>query len=403
MTYSNLLPAEFAEPRSAVLVADSLRIPTHPFPLTAVQPGQLNSAEELHALSRVLGQESVPGIDTEEQLTFVDKANPHAVHDLMLISGGDVVISNVFAHSGPFISGVMGAIAGFARSAKAQGLTPVVSWSYDPDTVDRASGQGEKRFHAHFVGRTSTEVARVHEIEKPLGELSRVRQRRIADEFSLVGGYAMADALQDEALDGLTVMPPFSTPQSKLCLQFEVDGGWDSFADQAQVVGDGLKKIDAVYHTLFRRFVAELTDGRFGQWERPVLVDNAAERVTELADGMKLSPEAAKLLGHYVANLHPSLLEPAYTGRFTQNPDSDWCTYLYPLGGPSYTTCITEVDGIVKGHIRPNMFTDLGGAGVALVDGVMTKVKKTDIPMSASEYQSRRDFQERVLTEVGVR
>ncbi|WP_241672250.1 hypothetical protein [Streptomyces sp. IB2014 016-6] len=40
-------------------------------------------------------------------------------------------------------------------------LSPVVSGSYDPNTVDRESIQSEKRFHAHLVGRTRKERADV--------------------------------------------------------------------------------------------------------------------------------------------------------------------------------------------------------------------------------------------------
>lgn len=403
MTHSNLLPREFAGPRSCVLVADSLRIPTHPFPLTDVRPGQLNSSEELHSLSHVLGQIVVPDSPNDERLVFVDKANPHAVHDLMVISGGHETVSGIYDHSDAFVYGVLGQIASFARSAKEQGHYPVVSWSYDPDTLDRASGQGEKRFHAHFVGRTSQEVEQVHAIERPLGELPLSRQRRIADEFSLVANYAIVDMLRDKKLDGLRLVQPFSTPQAKLGLQFEVEGGWDSFTDQTQALGDSMKTINAVHCRLFDRFVSVLAEGSFGRWERPRLVNEAADRAVESGREIGLSADALRLLSHYVANLHPELLEAFYVNKFAQNPDSGWCAYLYPLGGPSHSTCITEVDGVVKGHVRANMFTDLGGAGVALVDGVMTKVKKTDTPMTASEYESRKNFQHAVLANAGLR
>jgi hypothetical protein len=390
---SGLLPTEIAEKRASVLVADSLRIPAHPHPLVEVGIGQLHTQDELYARSRLLHEERVKGASRDERLAFVDKAQPHAIHDFMAISSGPNILSSPYHHSSSFMRSVLGYMYDFACMAKRNNLQPVVSWSYDPYTNDRASGQGEKRFHAHFVGRTAEEVATVHKLARPLGELSLLRQRRIADEFATVGSRALYDVLQHTSLPGITLVEPGTTPQSLLSLQFEFSDGWTGIAENPGNITRSLASIDFHYHDLFENFLRGITHGSYGHWERPVLVSNAVERSCAVSAQSNLGKEAADIISHYIQGLNTTAMSDVFIRKFQTKPNDDLTAFLYPLGGISYTTCISEINEKPMGHIRPNMFTDLGGAGVALVDGITTKVKKTEQPMSADDFASRQSFQ----------
>jgi hypothetical protein len=396
---SNLLPAAMTMERSAVLVADSLAIPRHPHPPEAVRLGQLNTRAELLTQSNVV--EDLPLGDSGERVALVDKAHPHAVRDMMMISAGDEVVSSLYDHSDSFTQGVLAHTYQFASHAKQEGMSPVIAWSYDPDTNDRASGQGEKRFHAHLMARSPDEVQRVHDIERPLGELTPLRQRRIADEFSVVAAYALYDASEHESLPGIELVEPFSTPASKLCLQFGIEGGWEGLRDNTAAVSESLTTLDRMYKHLFTTVLRATTVGEYGHWQRPVLVAEAGEKAVSAAEAMGLRPETAQLIGHYVGGLHGELVTPERSRQFASHPRSDLSTYLYPLGGVSYTTCFAEKDGEPRGHFRANMFTDLGGAGVSMVDGVMTKVTKACGTMSASEYADRQAFQDKFVNNLG--
>lgn len=390
---SKLLPEYINEARHEVLVADSLRIPTHPNPPEVVHLGQLNTREELATYSNVLEDIPLGEGGLEERIAFVDKAHPHGVHDFMGISAGETVRSSLYQHSDSFIQGLLRYMHGFASLSKERGLSPVVAWSYDPDTKDRASGQGEKRFHAHFIGRSEHEIENVHRIKQSLGNLAAVRQRRIADEFSVVVAFALYDLSRDSDFPGVQFTEPLTTPQSKLCLQFEVENGWQAFTDTPDNIATSLRTLDQRYKNLFRYMLGVTTTGEYGTWQRPSLQPDAAEKAHEIAQCLGLQTSTASLIEHYIANLHSDLLQPEYIDRYMSTPRSDWCTYLYPLGGLSYTTCLSEIDGKLMGHFRANMFTDLGGAGVSMVDGIMTKVTKACGPMTEEDYKARQRFQ----------
>lgn len=396
----SLLPQWVNEERLQLPVADSLHVPAHPAPAVEVAIGQLNTQEEIRARSHVLTEQRIEGSTRDERLAFVDKAQPHAVHDFMAISSGPDVLSNPYFHSSSFARNIVGHISDFAKFAKEKDLAPVVSWSYDPYTNDRASGQGEKRFHAHFVGRTEQEVATVHEIARPLGELALTRQRRIADEFATVGSWALYDSLQHTPLPGITLIEPGSTDLSYVGMQFSFNGGWQTMESNVEDIANSLMSIDFAYHQLFENFVRGLTRGTYGHWERPKFIADAEEYAYDIADSNRLRPETAKLIGRFISKLQPSLLNDAATARFKASPNDEMTAHIYPLGGISYTTCISEIDGTPRGHIRPNMFTDLGGAGVALVDGITTKTKKTKAPMSEAEVRKRHDFQQDFISSI---
>jgi hypothetical protein len=101
----------------------------------------------------------------------------------------------------------LGAVtACFAEHCQADGLYPVLSWSYDPATIDRESIQGEKRFHAHLVGRTQYELQRVDALTVPARAYPTRQRRRIVDEASVLGAMLAADCLAGVRLKAVEIL-----------------------------------------------------------------------------------------------------------------------------------------------------------------------------------------------------
>ena len=360
-----------------------------------VFPGQLVTSGDIRTKSFVLNEEDYG----DEVLSIVDKAQPHAVFDLMVLSAGEEQVPGLAGHSPQFITRAMQYAARFAEFAKREGFYPVVSWSYDPLTDDRPTGQGEKRFHAHFMARNEADIETIHATKSRLGDLDSKSRRRIAEESSTIGGLVLADLLADEPFDALQIVPPFETVPSALSLQTNVQGGWEGLVTDG-FVADFLK-IDQAIHTydaIVRSAVYEQTAQ--GHWRRPELKSDYALQAELLPDKMDLSsPLACHALTHYLKNMRRGLITDIENNR--DKYDVSDIIHLYPLRSVSYTTCITEIEGILRAHFRVNLFTDLGGAGVSMVGGIPVKIKKGVGIMPGSTVSQRRQLQNQYLEAMG--
>jgi hypothetical protein len=73
-------------------------------------------------------------------------------------------------------------------------------------------------------------------------------------------------------------------------------------------------------------------------------------------------------------------------------------THVYPLADLAYSVCFSEHQGQLFAHLRLNVFSDLGGAGVSLINGTIVKVRKGVGAYDQEELAARAHFQRGFLT-----
>ncbi|MEV0137914.1 MULTISPECIES: hypothetical protein [Streptomyces griseus group] len=368
-----LLPAALENRRRDILVVDSL--PAKGF------PGYVNGLRRMGTVHDVYGWTNVLAhinMSADEAYALTDKRSPHALYELMLMSAGVTARPGLHDHS-PEFGRALGVIAArFAEHCRAYELAPIVSWSYDPHTVDRESIQGEKRFHAHLVGRTLAERATVAARSVRSGQLSTVRSRRIVEEASVLGALISADVVDGDALRVLEPVPALSTHTATATAQFRLPEGWESLASP------DLPADLAYVHRKLRRMYDEImrvcTTGTAGMWRRPMVREFDPQDID-----VPLRAATRGALAHYLRGLRPELLsEPVERSRKA---------YVYPLADLAYAVTVAEQDGQVYLHLRTNVFSDLGGAGISIMDGVIVKTKKGVGDMSPAETAGRAAFQ----------
>ncbi|MFD7880753.1 hypothetical protein ACFV5G_43020 [Streptomyces sp. NPDC059766] len=317
-------------------------------------------------------------MSADEACTLTDKRSPHALYELMLMSAGTAARPGLHDHS-PEFGKALGVIAArFAEHCRAYELSPVISWSYDPRTVDRESIQGEKRFHAHLVGRTQAERAAVKARAVRAGRLSIVRSRRIVEEASVLGALISANIVDGDALRVLEPVPALSTHTATATAQFRLPQGWESLTSPDLPA-------DLVYiHRKLRRMYDEImrvcTTGTAGTWRRPMIRQFDPQEID-----VPLRAATRVALAHYLRGLRPKLL--------SERVERSRKAYVYPLADLAYAVTIAEQDGGVFLHLRTNVFSDLGGAGISIMDGVIVKTKKGVGDMSPAEIAGRAAFQ----------
>jgi hypothetical protein len=320
---------------------------------------------------------------------LLDKRQPHAQHEVMMMSAGRRVRPGLHDHSPSFTAALGAMTACFAGHCHAAGLYPVLSWSYDPATVDRESIQGEKRFHAHLVGRTGHELALVAGLTLPARAYPARQRRRTVDEACILGAMLAGDCLATVRLRTLELIEPLSTAQATACLQLRVPRGWHSFTDAALFAD--LRTLHGILREIYTAIAIACLTGAVGIWQRPV-VD--ASRVGQVR--LPLSPVSRDALAHYLTGLQPGLL--SQTEFYADPRNRQRTTDVYPLADLAYSVCFSEHCGELFAHIRLNVFSDLGGAGVSVINGTVVKIRKGVGTYSREELAARATFQRDFLT-----
>ncbi|POM25742.1 hypothetical protein BTM25_01250 [Actinomadura rubteroloni] len=383
-----LLPPALESARAAVPILDSLPAPGYATPRAPQRVRAMRSVENIYNLSGVLGH---VGTGPAEAWIATDKTFPHALYEVMVMSAGTGVRPGLHDHSEAYAAsvGAMGAV--FAEHCANWELSPVISWSYDPATVDRESIQGEKRLHTHFIGRTAEEVDMVRARSTPVGQSAPGRQRRIVEEASVLAGVLVADCLDPSTLKALEPVAPLSSAASTATIQLRMRDGWDSLADPG--LAEDLTRIHAVLRTIYDRIGAACLTGETGPWRRPALDPVGVERVD-----LPLSDRSREALGHYLGGMRPQLLTDVEALRNPSNRDRT--THIYPLADLAYSVCLSAHQGQVYTHVRVNVFSDLGGAGMSVLDGTVVKTRKGERTMTPEDEAHRLDFQRGYLDRV---
>lgn len=366
----SLLPQHLEDRRKDARVFESLPAKGHP----GYSPRlgrRLRTVSDLYDRTTVLGHIA---ISPDEAYAITDKSAPHALYDMMIISAGTTARPGLHDHSPHFGKGFGVMAHSFAAHCHASDLTPVVSWSYDPHTLDRQTIQSEKRFHAHLVGRTPAERATVTAHAISARQLSTTKARQIVEEASVLGSLLGADCIDPEALRVLAPVPALSTPTATVTAQFLLPGGWESLT--APGLHDDLSYIHRKLRRTYNEIIRACTTGTTGLWERPLI-----RQFTEDDINLPLRPDTRATLAHYLRALRPEILA-RHRG-----------THFYPLADLAYAVTIAEQDGQVYLHLRTNLFSDLGGAGISILDGIIVTTKKGAGMLRTDEIAARNTFQ----------
>lgn len=381
-----LLPARLEAARCAVPVADPLTVKGRPGRSPRARPRELAEASLIWQRTGVLAH---VGVGPDESYMLIDKQHPHAQHEIMVMSAGTRLRPGLHEHS-PAFTAALGAMAAcFAGHCATAALYPVLSWSYDPATTDRESIQSEKRFHAHLIGRTGRELALAARHAIPAGGYPARQRRRTVDEACVLGAMLAGDCLATVRLHVLELIEPLSTPQSTACLQLRVPRGWQAFTDPALFAD--LRTLHRILRRIYDATARACLTGTSGVWQRPILDASRADQVR-----LPLSRASRDALEHYLAALRPGLL--ASTGFYADARNRHRATHVYPLADLAYSVCFSEHQGQLFAHLRLNVFSDLGGAGVSLINGTIVKVRKGVGAYDEEELAARTHFQRGFLT-----
>jgi hypothetical protein len=381
-----LLPPGLEAARCAVPVADPLTVKGRPGCSPRARPRELTKAGLIWRRTGVLAH---VGAGPDESYMLIDKRYPHAECEIMVMSAGARLRPGLHDHSPAFTAALGAMTACFAGHCAAAGLYPVVSWSYDPATIDRESIQSEKRFHAHLVGRTGHELARAAGLAVPAGSYPAGQRRRTVDEACVLGAMLAADCLASTRLHALELIEPLSTPQATASLQLRVPRGWSSFTDPALFAD--LRILHRILRRIYDATARACMTGAAGKWQRPALDASQAGQVR-----LPLSRASRDALAHYLAGLQPGLL--ADTAFYADPRNRDRTTHVYPLADLAYSVCFSEHDGELFAYIRLNVFSDLGGAGVSVINGTIVKIRKGAGTYDENELAARAAFQRGYLT-----
>ncbi|MGH8884409.1 MAG: hypothetical protein ACRDYX_04405 [Egibacteraceae bacterium] len=377
----HLLPPELEAARAMVPVADPLTAKRKRGSSAKATPRLLQDLPHIYGRTDVLAH---IGFGPDEAYMLIDKRHPHALFEIMLMSAGPALRSGLHDHSARFGAAVGALTACFVEYCQDRRLYPTVSWSYDPATVDRESIQGEKRFHAHLVGRSADELARVAALTMPAQAYPPPQRRRTVDEAGVLGALLAADCLADIRLRTLRVVEPLSSPAATAALQLRVCGGWAAFTDPALYTD--LCGLHSTLRHIYDRIAAACLTGSSGRWQRPTLWTDQVRDVD-----LPLTPASREALGHYLSALRPSLLHD--TAAYEDPRNRHWTTHVYPLADLAYSICFSEHKGRLYAYVRLNVFSDLGGAGVSVIDATVVRIRKGVGTVSDGELAARQAFQ----------
>lgn len=131
---SQLHPSALEGRRRDVRVVDTLAAKGY--------PGYVNGVQRMGTVTDVYGWTKVHAhinLSPDEGYALTDKRSPHALCELMLMSAGTTHRPGLHDHSSEFGAALGVVAACFAEHCRTYELSPVVSWSYDPNTLDRES------------------------------------------------------------------------------------------------------------------------------------------------------------------------------------------------------------------------------------------------------------------------
>lgn len=388
MFIENLLPENIEKQR---LSTQFVRLPVKGYPADAIKVVLADEGRTARFSQNTLPSRdlicTVPG---PGELALYRKKAPHCIYGAMLVSTKTTTETSIVHFDKATRENFWNTATQFGRYCNENGLTPNVSFTYDPETHDRKSGQSQKWFHMHLNSRTPESMKTIRTERRPLSTESNVVKRRsLIEEFSILGSMMLYDKLTDNGGINTGKLKDVFEAEGLPNLAVILDGGWSILKSPKF---DG---VIATLHSATTSLTAELNsaffEGSNNYWERPILnpakIEEGVKRLTWLRD---ISKETLK---YFLEHLRPELLQGNFLNRFKKHPNSPLTSFLYPLACPNYAVSITEKGQQVTLSMRPQMFSDTGAAGLYYVDRTVVKLGRGSETYTNTEMCEKTNFE----------
>ncbi len=312
------------------------------------------------------------------RLALIRKLIPHGMNEMTVMAQegyDDEAIDNLFGFPPEIRSSFYSAGAAFAHFSEANGLYPVISYTYDPLTRDRKAAQSVKNFHLQLTARTPEELASMQRDMSPLVEhKSSVERRQLVDEAAVVGSLVFNDYFIAHPLDSLQPIAPFSQDACSN-IRFEVGKEWEDIKKAS--FDNDLKLMHVAMNEIYKTFSQSTMIGENGQWRRQKVVKQQAYQYLDTLTWMQDSTRDA--MKYYIAGLQEEYLD-----KVSLLKARGLTSHIYPLSGFTYGATLTRGnEGLILLSIRPMVFAEAGSTGLQYLDPVGGHVR---MMRNAGEY-----------------
>jgi len=373
---NTLLTPEYSQQYQQAWVNAELCVPQCPDYLADKSPNLLADPSAFAARLSVLAASSA------EDFLVTSKSTPHSVREIMWIDAADPYRATVPELPQEQVSALFSEAATFIDTSNEEGLYPSVSWSHDPTTLHRVSIQGEKRVHLHGIARTIEEVADATRSRMRLGDVEPVARRRLLDEFAVVGKSVATDIAQQSSIKLADVHPGLLTCEIGTSERLRDP-------DFVQQLIQFFGSLQIAYNEIIASLGGEDSFGLLQSFERgqPQLAEQAGRQ-------LHVSDTSVELLNCFLEGMQPiahrTIRHLAYSSR------KHYSKTFIPLHGLAYSVTISPTAGRLDAHMRFCKFSDMGGAGCAVIEGIPTRVFRGKGVMTEEEAQERGRFQSEV-------
>jgi len=373
---SSLLPDELEAQRLSVLGAE-YGVKGDPRTPPGDPPRYKDCRDELGELEAVRRSMLNPydihaEYDGPGKLALVRKGLPHGMNEMTVLAQegyNDKPVDNLFGFAPDVRRSFYEVGASFSEFAEAEGLYPLLSYTYDPQTRDRKPPQSVKTYHLQLTARSDQELAEMAGNAQTLGAYeSTIKQRQLIDESSVVYSLALADYFSAYPAGSLTPIAPF-TRDSCPNLRFQIGNDWQDILKPE--FDKSLEAIHDAVTGLFADFADATMQGVTGIWQRPDLDQNAAHTYIDSIPWMQ--PETKAVLHQFMQGLRTKHLQ-----RVESLKKLGMTSHVFPVAGLCYGTAINkDNNGNLMLSIRPQFFGEGGGTGLQYLDPINTTVKMT--------------------------
>lgn len=387
LTKKNLLPEDLERKREETKV---IKLPIKGYPEGYFKNTDIKDGKSAEFNDKTYPEEELIGKSgSRENLSLYRKASPHCLYGMMLVKNNNISEIGINDFSEQERRDFFRIAEEFANFSESKGLYPNISWTYDPDTRDRKSGQSQLWYHMHLNSHTPESKRQILSGGKELKYITgKETKRSFVDEFSIVASLILKDYFEKSGIK----------LHSQIVAPFEFDNlpnfgiiaeqGWEYILSQE--FNDDLLKVHKAILMIYEEIKTLLFVGDSGEWERP---EKNGQKIKS-GEFSWMSPNTIEALNTFVQNLDPRLIKEKKE-LFRNNPKLTLTSYLYPLGGPSYAITITKVEGSkILVSIRPQMFSDTGAAGLHHIFGTTVKLARGSEVYSDEELKLKTNFED---------
>ncbi len=357
---------------------------------------ELRTTEDIAKRTHMLLSDETTG------MALIDKQLPHAVQDIMWLHAETRPVSTLCEYfqadeTGERSQALFAQLAACAQAAEDEGNYVTVSWSHDPLTHHRASIQGEKRLHFHLAARQQ-ELEQLPGITTQVGNLPFTDRRRLAEEYSYITKTLLTDLIAHEGM-------PFKLKDIHPCVLSLEIGEWNTLKNPELIamLESFIGFMETQYTTVIDAIGKEGVDGIV----HPERRSNYEQRIS-YATGLDIDSCGAQMLANFIRQVRPwcndktiQRVEQFVDAVQDNGRDGSKRKHLYsaivPLQGLAFAAGFSRWKGVLYLHVRMCKFSDLGGAGCAIIDGMPVRVKKSKEEMDSAQVRSRKKFMQLVL------